>query len=928
MADVMLVRRKPSLLARIGGSLRSYWQSIDPLSKRPYNLNTIADRVFGEYGSTSAGTVVNDITAFTCSALWDGVSTIAGDVASQSLVFYKWNEKTGAQPNYDSKLYKLLHDEPNSDMTAVVFRRTVTAHALVCGNGYAEIERDAGGRPVALWPIHPNRVRVVRLTSRSPLQYEIDGRTMLDQVDVLHIQGLGCDGVQGYNMIAFAREALGLALASEKFASSFFGNGTRFGGVVSSDQDLDDQQVEAIMKRIAKLHQSADKAFRLLVLGAGFKFAESGVAPNDAQMREIRDQQVYEIARFLGIPPHKLKQLDRATFSNIEQQDLEYYKGPILRWDTVWEQELNRKLVPMLEYGRQFFKHKIDTILRGDIVSRYTALGIARDKGIINADEWRELEDMNPQPGGQGQLYLVQSAQIPVDRLAALTDAQIESTKAKANPPAPQPANDVAQEQVNVANDRAARAEALAEESRQAVASLREQLAAKEASGTAQADELAALRSTIERQQAISLEQTALADTLRERAELVQTAKDLADAERQSLTEAKGAIEADLEAARDRVAQAEQQIGDLMRERELRDEQHASALAEVEAAAAQMRAALSAAEGAFGASEVEKQAVIDALRAMEAQAEARQRMATEIMEARAAAETRATAVEADLQSARADVERLSAEVEQSKALQAQIDLMQTTLAEQQSSHLAALEALKAAQAHAELTAVREREAREAAEVAAADEATRAAESVARAERRAADAAALSVRVEQAERDAIVAQQAAEAERAERERLAFAISEHRSAERMRVERRIASDRGLIVDALGRMTRREAALARRHQATPQKLRTWLDGFDALHSELCMEALLPAVRAHLGTRQSDEDPAAATAAIVTAHLADLHAQLETVLRAEPEDYHATLERVLNRWEADHAGRVADRLMAEQLAYLRALDAQERSA
>jgi len=222
-------------------------------------------------------------------------------------------------------------------------------------------------------------------------------------------------------------------MASSQFASAFFGNGTRFGGVLSSDQELDEDQRKEITAAVEALHAKSDKAFRLLVLGAGFSYQGTGSSPNDAQMKEIRDQQVAEVARLLNIPVSRLKlnTPGAVSYNSVEMQDLAYYKGPILDWSTVWEQELDAKLIPALERGIQFWKHNPNVFLRGDIKSRYEALGIARDKGIISANEWRELEDMNPQEGESGDLYLVQSAQVPAARLNDIVDAQV------APPPAP-----------------------------------------------------------------------------------------------------------------------------------------------------------------------------------------------------------------------------------------------------------------------------------------------------------------------------------------------------------------------------------------------------------------------------------------------------------------------------------------------------------
>jgi hypothetical protein len=333
---------------------------------------------------------------------------------------------------------------------------------------------------------------------------------------------MGWDGVEGFSMVNVAREAIALALASQQFASAFFGNGTRFGGILTSDDpDLDEEQATQIREQIEALHAKADKAFRLLVLRSGFKFESVGVNPSEAQVKEIRDQQVTEIARFFNMPLHKLKlnTPGAVSYASVEMADLDYYKGCLLNWITLCEEEYNAKLIPSLEMGNQFFKHNANAFLRGTIKDRFDALGQAHDRGIINADDWREMEDMNPQPDGQGKVYLVQGEMIPKDQLIALTDARIESEKAKAKaktapveaPAAPTaPASDSGS-----ASARADAAEQLAREAQQAAVDEREKRLAAEASQTATASELEERRAADRTASQVSAQLTALAADLR-----------------------------------------------------------------------------------------------------------------------------------------------------------------------------------------------------------------------------------------------------------------------------------------------------------------------------------------------------------------------------------------------------------------------------
>jgi len=848
-------RKNAGLWTRLTQTLRSYWTG-------SFNLKDPALNKFYGGGRSQAGPLVNEFTMFMCAAVYDAINQIGSDTAKLPLNLKKRRQGGGTDDFTDSKTYRLMKYRPNAETSSMQFRRQLMVHALVSKGGYAEIVRDGAGRPIALWNLEPHRVepfydeKAIVDGRRTPLRYRYDGEQVFEARDILHIHGIGWDGVTGFEMVNVAREAIGLALASQQFAAAFFGNGTRFGGVLSSDQDLDPEQKKEIREEIEKLHAKADKAFRLLVLGAGFKFDESGVKPNEAQMKEIRDQQVAEVARFYNMPLHKLKlnTPGAVSYASVEMADLDYYKGTLLNWLTVLEEEYNAKLIPSLELGIQYFKHNANAFLRGDIKSRYDALGIARDKGIINADEWRELEDMNPQPDGQGKVYLVQSAQIPVDKLAELVDAQIAETKQKAKPPEPPPASP-GQAEVDAANARAASAEQLAADAQVAAFEAREKLAAAEATGTATASELAELRESFRQQQAQAGALLVLSEQLRERVDLVQAAKEATDAIAAESDRAKQEAEARAKAAEAKAEAAAQE--------------QAIALAALVAARDAENAARFDVEAAHQlADEAEaKAAQADSDKAVEA-------------EARAAAErmvAEAQAVLATLSAERADLE-VHAE-EQAKQAEAATNEMVRLMKE------------SSAQA----------EARQVAEQAVSEQAAKMAEFQSAAEE-------------------LDAAKRAEAEaRAETERVKQELAEHQAAHLERMTKPIAAHRALILDAMGRLTRREAEQARKRQATPEKLRKWLDTFRELHEAFCEEALLPVLRVHVDWKDAEHGkPHIVTANMVRSHLDAFDAQIRAVLAVDPEEFHETLAKVLHKWETEHAESVADTILREAIEHV----------
>lgn len=537
----LVERHTSSLVSRVGEALRSY--TIGPMSLKDPALAAF----FGAGRTTTAGITVSDAMAFTMSAVFCAVDNISSDVAKVPLILKKRIKDGGTDDNTRSKLYRLMKDQPNPDMSSFTFRKTLIAHALTCTGGYAEIERDELGFPAALWILTPDRVAPFLEKTALPdgryrgrLKYRIDGTTVLDSADVIHIHGLGYDGYTGYSIVDKARQAIGLALAAERFGASFFGNGAVFGGVVSTDQSIGPDKEDELRKQVNEYHGSSDKAHRLLFLSGGWKYTKTGVAPNEAQMDELRDKQCMEVARFFNFPLYKLKVAvsGAQSFASNEQADLDYYKGPLLNWYINCEQEFNRKLIPSLEASQQFFKHNVNAFMRADATARtglYTAL---LDRGVYCADDVLELEDLNPQPGGIGKIFLVQGAMVPKDKIGAMVDASIEAKKQPKAVPAPQPVDPNADQNARALADaltRATAAEQLAGEARAEAQRERESRIAMESTGTAQAGEIARL---VESERALSVragELEGVAASVRAEAESLRAAGVLAAAEIEEL---------------------------------------------------------------------------------------------------------------------------------------------------------------------------------------------------------------------------------------------------------------------------------------------------------------------------------------------------------------------------------------------------------
>lgn len=373
-------------------------------------------------GPTRSGVAVSEQTALRSSAVFACVRILSEAVASLPLPVYRRLSGGGKERDPTHPLYRVLHDQANDEMTAFTFRELLMSHLLLWGNAYAEIEWDGRGEVRALWPLRPDQTQLWRNTDTEKLEYHVilpDGQmAVLPYERVLHIVGMG-DGLVGYSPIRFAREAIGLSLATEEFGSRFFGDGAHPGGIVEYPDKLKDEAYDRYKKDMREAYGGLGKSHRLLILEQGLKYTQVGIPPEDAQFLETRKFQLNEIARIYRVPPHLIGDLEHATFSNIEHQSIEYVVHTLRPWLVRWEQAMRMKLF-VTERDRSLYlaEFVVDGLLRGDIKSRYEAYAIGRQNGWLNADEIRELENMNPQPKGQGKIYLVNGNMIPIEEAA------------------------------------------------------------------------------------------------------------------------------------------------------------------------------------------------------------------------------------------------------------------------------------------------------------------------------------------------------------------------------------------------------------------------------------------------------------------------------------------------------------------------------
>ena len=345
---------------------------------------------------TTSGKAVNERTAMQTSAVYACVRILAESVAGLPLHVYERTANGSKSTKPSHPLYRLLHDEPNREMTSFVFRETLMSHLLLWGNAYAQIIRDARGFPIALYPLLPDRMAVDRNESGELVYtYQSDkGQVKLRRENILHIPGLGFDGLIGYSPIAMAKNAVGLALATEDYGAAFFANGANPGGVLEHPGVIKPEQADRLRESWQSQFGGAN-AHKVAVLEEGLKFHQMSIPPEQAQFLETRKFQINEIARIFRVPPHMVGDLEKSSFSNIEQQSLEFVKYTLDPWVVRWEQSLQQALILPSEKATIFIKFNLDGLLRGDYQSRMQGYSTGIQNGFMSVNDVRGLEDMN-----------------------------------------------------------------------------------------------------------------------------------------------------------------------------------------------------------------------------------------------------------------------------------------------------------------------------------------------------------------------------------------------------------------------------------------------------------------------------------------------------------------------------------------------------
>ena len=400
--------------------------------------STVGSRYTFYMGGSTSGKTVTERSAMQMTAVYSCVRILAEAIAGLPLHVYRYNSDGGKAMALDHPLYHLLHDEPNPEMSSFVFRETLMTHLLLWGNAYAQIIRNGKNEIVALYPLTPNKMSVDR-DERGHLYYTYycgsdeaiknkEFAVTLQPSDVLHIPGLGFDGLVGYSPIAMAKNAIGMAIACEEYGAKFFANGAAPGGVLEHPGTIKDPQ------RVRESWQStfggSGNANKIAVLEEGMKYTPIGISTEQAQFLETRKFQINEIARIFRVPPHMVGDLEKSSFSNIEQQSLEFVKYTLDPWVIRWEQSIQRSLLNSEEKKKYFAKFNVEGLLRGDYQSRMNGYAIGRQNGWMSANDIRELENLDRIPAEDGgDLYLINGNMLPLKNAGAFADTPTDDGK-------------------------------------------------------------------------------------------------------------------------------------------------------------------------------------------------------------------------------------------------------------------------------------------------------------------------------------------------------------------------------------------------------------------------------------------------------------------------------------------------------------------
>ena len=376
-------------------------------------------------GRTYAGKAINDASAMQVSTVWSCVRILSETIGALPWAIYE-RDANGNSRKVDHDLGAVLIDAPNADMTSQEFREATVMNLALRGNGYSQVNRNGRGGVTSVYPMAATDVMPMRDGSGTIFYRHFDRGRHEDvpAEKVWHIKGFGSNGLVGLSPIGAAAQAMGLALTMEEYGARFFANGARVSGVIKAKDWLSDKQRPVAREIVERMHSGVENAHKMMLLEGGMDYTQMSVPPGEAQFLEARGLQVAEICRFYRIPPHMVADLRRATFSNIEQQSLEFVTFSLLPYLVRFEQTVARRLFSPADRKRFFLRFNFEGLLRADSGARASLYSVLLQNGVLSRNEARALENWSRSDADGMDDYTVQSNMANIDQLTALVAAR------------------------------------------------------------------------------------------------------------------------------------------------------------------------------------------------------------------------------------------------------------------------------------------------------------------------------------------------------------------------------------------------------------------------------------------------------------------------------------------------------------------------
>lgn len=380
------------------------------MSERTITTSKELEKALRVNGFTSSGYAVTDDTAMRVGAVFACVRILSDSVAVLPFHLYEHDGDT-RKIQYEHSINKIVSRKPNSWMSSYEFKRLIMTHLCFRGNFYGLIVSSIG-RVLEIIPIHPDQMTVSQKENLQ-LEYKFTGKSgvtkIFAQKDILHIRALSKDGVTGMSPIQAAREEIGLSAQTTRHGGALFKNGAQVGKVLKHPKTLSEGAANRLRSNIEDNYSGADNAHKTLLLEEGLDLDEVGMTSQDSQFIETRKFTRSEIAMFFGVPPHMFGDVEKATSwgTGIEQQGIGFLQFTLMPWLVNIEERFWLDLLTDKESEKLYFKFNVSAVLRGDFKSRQEGLQIQRRNGVISANQWRAVEEMNPREDPGGDEYIV-----------------------------------------------------------------------------------------------------------------------------------------------------------------------------------------------------------------------------------------------------------------------------------------------------------------------------------------------------------------------------------------------------------------------------------------------------------------------------------------------------------------------------------------